>query len=431
MRPTLAKAYETLTVLARYCDTSKIAETLATLKKVARYYDAGFLATFARCLKLHLFDRFTRKEIFGLGIANPDTPPEVMDEVISVVRAVHLQRAINPKGYDLVTEDKGVFYHFCKGADIRVPQLYAVFDPVLGWAPNGEQLDSRDRWAGFFESAVPDSMVIKPTKGIHGQEVLILHRDQGGFIDFSGRRFTTAELVEALASNREYDRFIVQERMENHPALVDLTGTAALQTVRIVTGIDSRDEVVIFFAAQKLVGGPSGLDRFFLGAEGNYLAELSLDQGRIGKVIAGTEDGLEFAVLETHPRTGNRLAGFQVPYWQDVRDMVSEAACKFRPIRTIGWDVAITPEGPVIIEGNTSWGIDHFSALRNCSPFMNYAREILGTAGTTGPLTGVSRLGGRLPIPQWGSFASGRARRPTSTVASAADLATQKQTWPS
>ena len=99
------------------------------------------------------------------------------------------------------------------------------------------------------------------------------------------------------------------------------------------------------------------------------------------KVLIGTEDGFELGVLETHPKTGHSLVNFRVPYWQAARDMVIDAARKFAPIKTIGWDVAITPDGPVIIEGNTSWGIDHFSALRNCRPFTDYAREMIGTAG--------------------------------------------------
>jgi hypothetical protein len=33
--------------------------------------------------------------------------------------------------------------------------------------------------------------------------------------------------------------------------------------------------------------------------------------------------------------------------------LVKDAAAKFFPIRTIGWDLAITPKGAVIVEGNS------------------------------------------------------------------------------
>lgn len=35
--------------------------------------------------------------------------------------------------------------------------------------------------------------------------------------------------------------------------------------------------------------------------------------------------------------------------------MVTEAAHKFLPLMTIGWDVALSGEGPYIIEANVWW----------------------------------------------------------------------------
>ena len=35
-------------------------------------------------------------------------------------------------------------------------------------------------------------------------------------------------------------------------------------------------------------------------------------------------------------------------------DCIREAAFKMRPMRTVGWDLALTPSGPVIIEGMLS-----------------------------------------------------------------------------
>ena len=60
-----------LRTIARYFDLSKSADTLVTLKKVACHYDAGYLATIAHFLKLHLIGHFTQVEIFRLGIADP------------------------------------------------------------------------------------------------------------------------------------------------------------------------------------------------------------------------------------------------------------------------------------------------------------------------------------------------------------------------
>ena len=45
---------------------------------------------------------------------------------------------------------------------------------------------------------------------------------------------------------------------------------------------------------------------------------------------------------------GNRDIGFEC-------SVNERAARAFAPLRTIGWDVAITPDGPSLIEGNVTW----------------------------------------------------------------------------
>ena len=38
-----------------------------------------------------------------------------------------------------------------------------------------------------------------------------------------------------------------------------------------------------------------------------------------------------------------------------VEKLAEQAALQFLPLRTIGWDIAITPGGPSILEGNVWW----------------------------------------------------------------------------
>ena len=58
--------------------------------------------------------------------------------------------------------------------------------------------------------------------------------------------------------------------------------------------------------------------------------------------------------FETHPLTGIPFMGFQVPLWDEALDMVRKAARKAYGYNChwIGWDVAITPDGPALIEAN-------------------------------------------------------------------------------
>lgn len=58
----------------------------------------------------------------------------------------------------------------------------------------------------------------------------------------------------------------------------------------------------------------------------------------------------EMAAL--HPTTGLTIPGFQVPQWEQVRRTVEEAVTLVPNAIIVGWDVAVTAQGPVLIEGN-------------------------------------------------------------------------------
>ncbi|HET6692589.1 MAG TPA: sugar-transfer associated ATP-grasp domain-containing protein, partial [Miltoncostaeaceae bacterium] len=47
--------------------------------------------------------------------------------------------------------------------------------------------------------------------------------------------------------------------------------------------------------------------------------------------------------------------GWTVPWWPDVRALALEAAAAFAPVAAIGWDVAMTPAGALLIEANARW----------------------------------------------------------------------------
>lgn len=65
-------------------------------------------------------------------------------------------------------------------------------------------------------------------------------------------------------------------------------------------------------------------------------------------------------VYEVHPITGVNILGLKLPYWKDTLEMLEKASTVVPQVGYIGWDIAITPEGPVIIEGNTTPGYKYY-----------------------------------------------------------------------
>jgi len=55
-----------------------------------------------------------------------------------------------------------------------------------------------------------------------------------------------------------------------------------------------------------------------------------------------------------HPDSGLRIADFQLPLMDQLREFVDEVARVLPKIQYVGWDFVVTPDGPVLVEGN--WG---------------------------------------------------------------------------
>ncbi|MBN1224695.1 MAG: hypothetical protein JXB23_15725 [Candidatus Aminicenantes bacterium] len=117
---------------------------------------------------------------------------------------------------DEILEDKSIFYLYCTASEIPVPKLYALyFKRSPGWSYNGVFLRSEEEWQGFLRNDLPQEFVIKPARGVYGDQVLPLSRNQDTFLDPHGKSFTSDQIYRIFATNRTYDSFIIQERLKN------------------------------------------------------------------------------------------------------------------------------------------------------------------------------------------------------------------------
>ena len=72
--------------------------------------------------------------------------------------------------------------------------------------------------------------------------------------------------------------------------------------------------------------------------------------GEIERIVLNGPDGHE--VVGDDGSQLSPLLGSKVPYWNDIRTQVIKAATVFYPVRTQSWDVAISSDGPVLMEFN-------------------------------------------------------------------------------
>ena len=69
------------------------------------------------------------------------------------------------------------------------------------------------------------------------------------------------------------------------------------------------------------------------------------------------------APFTEHPLTGVRFSDVKIPFWEETKELALYAHRHLNGMHSVGWDMAITPYGPAILEGNSSWDMRIFCEL--------------------------------------------------------------------
>ena len=144
-------------------------------------------------------------------------------------------------------------------------------------------------------------------------------------------------------------RMILEEIVVQHPDTAQVN-PESLNTIRINTVIDANGIAQVFAASFRMGVGNVKVDNLH---HGGIAALVDLKTGKLCSPAYG-EEAIPY---REHPHTGIFLPGLQLPLWEDAKQMVLRAAAKIPQIRLIGWDVAITTRGPILIEGNPNPGL--------------------------------------------------------------------------
>jgi hypothetical protein len=84
-------------------------------------------------------------------------------------------------------------------------------------------------------------------------------------------------------------------------------------------------------------------------------APVDLHTGRVGSAIR-SDERLIIASVATHPDTAAIIEGRYLPLWPEAKALTLDAHSKLTTMACVGWDVALTPAGPVLIEANWAPG---------------------------------------------------------------------------
>lgn len=163
------------------------------------------------------------------------------------------------------------------------------------------------------------------------------------------------------------NRIYLEELVKQHPDM-NVLCPASVNTIRFMTYNDHGTPILLW-CGLRVGNGVNPVDNFHSEGMG-----VSIDP-ETGKLfgIAINKDNEEFT---HHPTTGVLFDGFQLPCWEESKQMVLDACLMSDKILMIGWDIALSDKGPLIIEANRWPGFDLVQVLADKGR-MDIVRDVL------------------------------------------------------
>jgi hypothetical protein len=334
-------------------DTKHFIELIKYSHKASKLFKTSFLSTFRRSLYLKFKNKFDPRSIFLMGLLDPQKDFEEVKSIVSRENLSHLQLKFNPREWEEVTEDKGIFYRYCEAQNLPIPKLYAIYNRNnSGYCFTGSVPVNKDDWIRTIENDLPENFVIKPSKGVYGKKIYAFQKKDNSLIDHLNKVYSANQVVELMAEDKDYNSFVLQERLFSHESLVELCASRNLHTLRVNTFVELSGEVTIISIYFKSIVGKNLIANQSLGVTGNLISSVDVKTGLLTDSSMCHPDGRGTERIEIHSDTGKKFEGFEIPEYKKVVEIAKDAAIKFMPIRTIGWDIAVADNGVFIIEGN-------------------------------------------------------------------------------
>ena len=320
--------------------------------KTYKYY--LFLLYYLRCF---IIGELNVRQVFTLGLGSSFVSRKNILKYSALKKVPKIYDRLSPRSWRHI-QRKGIFYIFCKNLGLPIPKLYAViFKNHASISYINSSLIKIEDLPGFIKDELPTEFVIKPNMGSLGRGVNTYAKTNKGIVDDSGNLKTEQEIIKDIFNNRKIrtDSFIVQERLKNHPEFLKLYPSDNLHNIRLMTLIKSSGKCNIFHGHLQIA-----TDHHAASQQGNLRIKISLNDGSLDYGVLKDNDKGGFEKVTRHPVTGQEFKDFKIPFWKEVLAFADEAAMKLLPLRTLGWDIAITEKGVVCIETNVPYGPPYY-----------------------------------------------------------------------
>lgn len=282
----------------------------------------------------------TYYHLFQFDSKNRNQFKEYLDEPIaSPFLRRKLYGSLWDDSYGSLVNDKYLFHCFSRYNELPVPEVYGTYH-------NGFFRGKEKNLAELMQKKSLEKIILKPLRGIQGKDIFFVTRDRISELE----KAVDSEGHPRSKENWKKGHYIVQQVVRQHPRM-DAMNPHSVNTVRMITFLTIDGGVEILSSMLRTSSGENPVDNFKSGGIviGIDISEGTLKEHGYLKPEHGT-------IVMEHPVTRTRFSGFRIPFWDDVIETAVRAQQVFHYLKSIAWDLAISQQGPLLIEGNIEWG---------------------------------------------------------------------------
>ena len=256
---------------------------------------------------------------------------------------------LNPVKYYSLARNKYLTHRILENTGVRKSELFCFYQPEGRFAVNDETASNLDEVLRILKKKDVQSCVIKTTESSHGDNVWVIRAIDYQENDAILTRFDGEKITLSSVLGRDA---LIFESIVHQTRQFAAFNESSVNTVRFMTTLYPDGSAKVIAVWMKF--GRKGKCVDNAGSGGNVDAAVDIETGRIYNVMQF--DGWRKAkVVERHPDNGSQLNGVVIENWEAIKEDVKRFQQAFPYCKAAGWDIAITDEGPVVIEVNDFW----------------------------------------------------------------------------
>ena len=256
---------------------------------------------------------------------------------------------LNPIKYYSLARNKYMAHKMLENTGVRKSELYCYYQPEARYIRSDECANDIQGVLQILKNKQVKTCVIKTTESSHGDNVWVIkaidYQENDAIITrFDGQEIMLSDVLSAEA--------MIFESVVHQTKQFSDFNTSSVNTVRFMTTLwpDGTARIIATF----IKIGRAGKCVDNAGNGGNVDVCVDTQTGVI-KYAIQYDGWRNIKDIENHPDSGNQLNGVIVKNWDAIKLEVMKFQQAFPYCKAAGWDIAITDDGPVVIEVNDFW----------------------------------------------------------------------------